>query len=137
MKSIGRANQKSIDKKNGEVMKTTCTDSATTPIIVKANLILKMITLSTGYEFREDNSDYDPAAPNARDYLIAFRGKINDFKVRDCKPLGTPNPKYSLIEWKDCECTIYLYIKDGKDGVIQIIDEYRYISITNAKRNYL
>ncbi|MBK9502346.1 MAG: hypothetical protein IPQ05_04155 [Leptospiraceae bacterium] len=47
-----------------------------------------------------------------------YKEKVKEAKVKDCKPLAIPDPEVPLSEWKECECTIYVHIPGGRDGII-------------------
>lgn len=49
-----------------------------------------------------------------------------ELTITQCKSLSEPDPKIPGSEWRECECIVYIYVKGGKDSVIN-----RYLELHN------
>ncbi len=146
MKSTARASQKSIDKKNGEMMKKTCVHTATSKSIVRdiIKFLIKenidpfcqstqekdyknYLQIEVSYysnslkeNFHLTNaSDYECNSPRYNNLVKEYsEHKIKEVKVIECKSLYPDNPEFSGSGWRECECTISIHIPGGRDGII-------------------
>jgi hypothetical protein len=70
---------------------------------------LNLIAITT-----EESKEFNPVSE--------FNGRAKRVGVKDCKPLSIPDPKIPYSEWKECECSIYIHFKGGKEALIKILN---------------
>jgi|JI9StandDraft_1071089.scaffolds.fasta_scaffold03882_15 hypothetical protein len=136
MKSFGRGSLKSIGKKNGDMMKATCMQSAF--IEGKSDLIRKILD-SLGLEnISETKVMYSFSSETyenigAKFHLIRasdtgcrispklikeYMSKIKEVKINDCNPLYPDDPEIPGSGWKECQCILYLHSPGARDAIL-------------------
>jgi hypothetical protein len=112
MRTSGRASERAIVRRSGEMMQSTCSDAAT--VYARADLIGKMIGESiTGASGLNDGEG------TGLILVREYAGKIQGFNTASCKPLAVPDPDIAGSEYKECECVVYVKLTGGRDGIIQ------------------
>ena len=124
LKEGGRANGKILNSNSGELIKTSCIESAKE--YVKTDLIGKLVGETIINKFRNHG---DKELAIGKILVMEYKEEIKEINIKECIPLAVPDPLIPYSEWKECICVFYYHIPGGEDFVINRIKEIDELSI--------
>lgn len=135
MKSVGRASQKAIDRKDSAKIRKDCIDRSSNAF--KDDLVFRLMSVSLhegctlycgSYNESESKiqfsdfilascaSDGGDSLPEIKALYTQLRKNIK-IQDTDCKPLYADDSEFVGREWRECECTVYAHIPRGRKAV--------------------